>query len=776
MIDYKLTEYPDNWIISESEFNKNNLAKFETIFSQGNGRIGLRASLEEKYVNETRNMFVAGTFNKAESNEVTELPNAIDFTEFVFLIDGVPFTLLEGDIKNYERSINLKTGELIRNVRWISKTNVELEFEFRRFVSMNNLYLIGHQVTIKLISDSNIKLSIHTGINGRLNNSGSQHFIEGNKRLYENEVLQYSATTNQSGIYFVSNTMCHMYKNSQHVINNRTLKLDRRIGLFQYKVELQKNDEVCLEKISNIYTSIDKEVEGMTNEEIDLHSLNQLKKDGKESYQFLFNESKDAWEKIWTESDIKIDSSEKFDQLAIRFTQYHLNIMTPKHDNRMNIGAKGLTGEGYKGHTFWDSDIFILPYWIYTNPEVAKSLVEYRFLSLKGAREKAKQNNCSGAMFPWESAWLEDGEVTPLYGGTNIITGEPEKIWTGLIEIHITADVAYGIWNYFNVTGDNKFMEDKGYQVIFETAKFWTSRLEWKEDQNRYEICDVIGPDEYKEHVNNNYYTNYMAKWNIELAMKYYNDLKDNNKETLKKLNQLINIEEIYKECHHVVDKIYLAKPNEDKVIPQDDMYLHLRKIDLSKYKNQENVGSISGDYNMEQISQIQVSKQADIMVLFLNFVDLYEQEDKKVNYVYYEDKCLHDSSLSLSTYSIMAKEIGDFDRSYELFKKCCRIDLGENMKSSDTGIHSASLGGIWQSIVHGFCGIRYDGNNLRIDPVLPKKWEGIKFNFFYRGCKLNIDINHNEIIVRKINGNNTVNLVIKNKLYQLDKTLQVNA
>lgn len=776
MIDYNLNKQDNNnWIISESAFNKNNLAKFETIFAQGNGRIGLRASLEEKYVNETRNMFIAGTFNKAENNEVTELPNAMDLTEFTILIDGIPFTLLEGKILKYDRSINLKTSELTRNIRWISPNNIELDLEFRRFVSMHDLSLIANKVTIKLISDSNIKLAIHTGINGRVNNSGSQHFIEGNKRLYDNEILQYAAETNQSGIYFVANTICHMYKNDEDLSLDRTLKLDRRLGMFQYNIEIKKDDEIFIEKISNVFTSIDKEVEGMNHIKIADYSLNQLKKEKSQSYNSLFVKNKIAWEKIWSELDIKINTKERFDQLAIRFVQYHLIIMTPKHDNRMNIGAKGLTGEGYKGHTFWDADIFVLPYWIYTKPEVAKSLVEYRYQSLNGAREKARQNNCLGAMYPWESASLDDGEVTPLFGGTNIITGEPEKIWTGIKEIHITSDVAYGIWNYFNITGDVEFMIDKGYQVIFETAKFWTSRLEWNEKYNSYEITDVIGPDEYKEHVDNNYYTNFMAKWNIELAIDYYKHLKESNKEIYNKLNKMIAIDDIYTKCIEMVDKIYLANPNKDNIIPQDDTYLKLREIDLTKYKNQKNVGSISNDYNMEQISKIQVSKQADVMVLFLLFEDLYNHNIKQANYEYYESKCLHDSSLSLSTYAIMAKEIGDLKKSYELFQKCCLIDLGENMKSSDAGIHSAALGGIWQSIIFGFCGIRFDGNNLKINPQLPETWIGIEFKIFYMGCQLNFEIDTKKIVITKLNGDNTVEIIVRNQLYKLENKITID-
>ena len=225
----------------------------------------------------------------------------------------------------------------------------------------------------------------------------------------------------------------------------------------------------------------------------------------------------------------------------IRFAQYHMQLMTPAHDRRMNIGAKGLSGEGYKGHTFWDTEIFLLPYFIFTMPEVARSLEEYRYLSLPGAHAKAAQGGFKGAQFPWESAWLDDGEVTPEFLGTDILTGLPTKVWSGLIEIHITADVAFGVWQYYICTGDQEFMDRYGYEIILDCAKFWLSRLETGED-GLLHMNDVVGPDEFKEHVNDNAFTNYMARWNIGKAIEDREYLKAEKPALYAALNEKLGL------------------------------------------------------------------------------------------------------------------------------------------------------------------------------------------------------------------------------------------
>ncbi|WP_208615622.1 glycoside hydrolase family 65 protein [Gottfriedia luciferensis] len=770
-----------NWIITESQFNSDLLGKCEAIFSLGNGYMGQRAATEERYVNETRNLFVAGTFNKFADNEVTELPNAADILWMDIKLNGHFFNLNLGTIHSYERTLDLKKAELTRRITWESPVGEKYDIRFRRFISLDDLHLIGQRVEIKAIDvDANIELT--SGINAQTTNSGVQHFKEGEKRLFDKRFMQLVQTTKESHIDFVFNTTHLFKKDTQNIDADGLILMDRRKIYFNYHpIKLAKNETLVIEKLTNVFTSRDKDYQeteyslGKLSEK----SLAHMKTIYKEGYESLFDLHSKAWaDKVWKSSPITIESENEFDQLAIRFAQYHMTVMTPAHDNRMNIGAKGLSGEGYKGHTFWDTELFLLPYFIYSNPKTARSLLEYRYNTLPGAHKKAQENGFEGAMFPWESAWLEDGEVTPVWGAADIITGKATKIWSGFIEQHITSDVAFATWQYYQVTKDEDFMEKYGYELLMDTAKFWASRLEWNEEKQQYHINNVIGPDEYKEHVNNNAFTNYTAYWNIKKAIEYYHLLKETKVELFQQLDKKINLEATYANWKNKVNLIYLPEPRqEDLVIPQDDTYLTKEMIDLTKYKNQENVGSLFKDYNLEQVNNIQVSKQADIMVLFYLLEDLFDQEVKRANWKYYEPKTLHDSSLSLSTHCVLACDMGDYEMAYDLFRRASEIDLGTNMKTSDHGIHAASLGGIWQCVVNGFGGVRMLNGQLRISPKLPKQWKELNFLIHWHGDILEVTATADVVtIVKNTNINQAINLSVYGKEITLTDTISVES
>jgi hypothetical glycosyl hydrolase len=540
-----------------------------------------------------------------------------------------------------------------------------------------------------------------------------------------------------------------------------------------YEFHAMKGSPVTIEKFSNVYTTRDRDTSHMNPEELKEHALEMLKKNRQTGYESLLQDSMNGWADYWSRMDIQIESEYPIDQLAIRFAQYHLLVMTPKHDNRFGIGAKGLSGEGYKGHSFWDTEIFILPFFTFSLPEIARSLLEYRFHSLKGAREKAKENGYKGAMYPWESAWLDDGEVTPAWGEADIVTGKAQKIWTGLIEIHISADIAYAVWQYYSVTGDEAFMQRSGFEILFDTAIFWGSRLEPDEADGTYHINKVIGPDEYKEHINNDAYTNYMAHWCMEKAVEQYHALKQKDPGTFALLNQKLQLDTEMKTIQNRLDRIYLPEPNEDLVIPQEDTYLQKEKIDLDKYKKQEQVGSIFRDYNIEQINQIQVTKQASVVMLVYILEDTFNERVKTANFRYYEPKTLHDSSLSLSTHAVIAADIGDLERSYDLFRKASEIDLGPNMKSSDQGVHAASLGGIWQIVVCGFGGLRIAGGKLRINPKLPPPIRSIRYPLTWRGNPLEITVLNGSLLIEN-KGKDPVELRVGNMDYTVEEKLEL--
>lgn len=765
-----------DWILEENKFDSTLLGKCEAVMSLGNGYLGLRSATEESYLGEKRAYFVSGTFNKFDEKEVTELPNMADIINIDLTINGQYFTLEKGTIKEYFRRLNLRAGELHRHIRWISPGGEEIAVDFYRTVSLKNLHVTAQKVQLTPLGKG-IRLKVESGINGRMSNSGSQHFSEGDKRLYEKKYMQLIQTTSESKIDIVHNTTLSFAAGGGEWGTKPRIVMERRKIFCEYEGEILPDQTLTIEKISNVYTSRDLENKGLELSEIQEKSLEELKKSAARGYDEIAQESAEEWScKVWDRSPVLIESEDEFDQLAIRFAQYHLRTMVPAHDNRMSIAAKGLSGEGYKGHTFWDTDIFVLPYFTFTNPEIARKLEEYRYLSLKGAHKKAESNGYEGAQFPWESAWLDDGEVTPVWGAADIVTGLPTKIWSGFIEQHITADVAYGIWQYYMVTGDQDFMDQYGYELLMDTAKFWASRLEYSEQDKRYHINDVVGPDEYKEHVDDNAFTNYMAYWNIKKAIEYYHLLKDKNPVLFDRLNKKLDLVRVYRLWAERVDRIYLPVPGEtDFIIAQDKTYLTLKNIDLTKYKNQAQVGSMFLDYNLEQVNQIQVSKQADIMILLLLMEDMFPMEVKRANWNYYEPRTLHDSSLSLSTHCILANDMGDYDMAYQLFQRACRIDLGPNMKSSDDGIHTASIGGIWQSVVFGFGGVRMLDGKLRIEPRLPKPWKSLEFTICWRGQTLRINLLKERMTIENLSKEQEVEIINNGINHKFIDKIEIN-
>jgi len=775
LLKYNLgIEENTNWVVSETSFNSDYLGKVEAIFALGNGYLGIRSATEEQYLGEVRNLFVAGTFNKFDDFEVTELPNAADILQLNITLNNERFSLDKGRLKEYRRDLNLKNGELVRRVIWENTQGHEFLLIFKRFVSLKNLHLIGQKVEIiPLNCDAEIKIG--SGINGQVTNSGAQHFHEGEKRIYDKKYIQLLQQTTESKIDFVINSAHNYFIDGEKVDVEQKMVIDRRKVFTEGTIFLNRNQVFNFEKISSVYTSRDKEnSEDYSLDNLRQKSLNDLKKESDKGYAILYSESSEIWNRKWKEIDIKIDGDNDFDQLAIRFALYHLIIMTPAHDNRFGVAAKGLSGEGYKGHSFWDTEIFILPFFSYTLPEIARNLLIYRYNTINGARNKARNNGYEGAMYPWESAFTGE-EVTPVWGGVDIITGKATKIWSGFIEQHISSDIAFAVWQYHMLTGDQSFMQNYGYEIIFETATFWQSRLEWDEEKQRYHINNVIGPDEYKEHVDNNAFTNHMAHWNIEKAIMYYEELKADNRLLWDKLNERLKIEAKYQNWLDKLNKIYLPMSRNDMLIPQDDTYLSKKIIDLTKYKKQTRVGTIFDDYNLEQVNQIQVSKQADIMVLFYLLENRFSQEVKQANWKYYEPKTLHDSSLSFSTHSVLASDMEDSKLAYELFQKAVGIDLGPNMKSSDHGIHAAAMGGVWQAVVNGFGGVRMLDGKLRVSPRLPKNWSMLEFKIFWKENPLLIKVSKNKVAISNLSTQQvSIDILIFDKLYQLEKQLEV--
>ena len=381
----------------------------------------------------------------------------------------------------------------------------------------------------------------------------------------------------------------------------------------------------------------------------------------------------------------------------------------------------------------------MLPFFAYVFPETAKNLENYRYHLLPAAKENAKKNGYQGAQYPWESA--DDGtEQCPDW------TIEPDgtcyRCYVAVYEHHVTAAVAYGIYNYARITGDMEFLYGKGAEILTETARFWASRCQWIPEHDRYEIRQVTGPDEWHEPVDNNLYTNYLAKWNLRYVIGLLSRLSEQAPEKYRELVEKTGLTETEVEnWQQVQEKIYLPRKADSDILEQFEGYFDLEEVLIEEYdENDWPIRPKALDHMKK--GETQILKQADVVMLLHLLGNEFDEKTIADNYHYYEKRTLHGSSLSPSIYSIMGLQVGDSGKAYRYLKRAALLDLLNLQKNTREGIHAANTGGVWQTVVFGFAGVSEDQEGaLHLDPRLPKEWEGLEFGLTFRGRRLAIRI-----------------------------------
>ncbi|QDA73436.1 glycoside hydrolase family 65 protein [Listeria seeligeri] len=714
--------------IIEKEFAIDYLNKYGSQMTIGNGYLGIRGALEEDYPEQVRGMYVAGIYNRPSGSTSSELVNLPDVTRFHLTLDGEVFSMLTGTIHSYERYLDMNTGELIRKITWENSAHKKYQINFRRFVSKVAKHLIAAKLEVTPLT-SDMKVKVRTGIDGQQTNFGTQQLKELSLRIFDEERMVGEYQTIESKQQIVVATKVNA--KGAFTAKNRQL-------MTAVEQNVAANETFTLEKISSVNTSLSKTDEVLPNT----------------TYLELKKETDLAWEKFWKQTGVEIKSTNTFDQFALDFASYHLEIMTPKDDIRCSVGAKGLTGEGYKGHVFWDTEIFILPFFLYNQPKIAKQLLQYRYLHLKEAQEKALENGYKGALYPWESAF-SGVEETPEFAAINIRTGTRQKVASAISEHHLVADIAFAVCEYAAATKDTAFMMNCGAEMLLETAEFWISRTTNR--NGRLEILDVIGPDEYTEHIDNNAYTNYMAYFNVKKAMEW-------NKEN----------QPFQKRAEKFLANLYLPVANESGLIPQDDTFLQKDWINLDKYKANQGTQGILLDYSRQEVNELQILKQADLVMLFYLLPATFETKVMKRNLDYYEKRTIHDSSLSKAIHAIVENRIGDRKQAYQFFQEACLIDLGTEPHSSDDGLHAAALGAIWLAVIFGFAGIDTREELLQITPNLPDAWQSLTFEFVWKGERIGFKITPKTLELSKTT-TSVLELIINGEKHSFTDKLTIN-
>ena len=780
-----LNYHLDQLAIEQVLFDSSLTAKTESIMALGNGYLGLRSSDEEVEAFNKEDLLVNGIFNKDSVEEVPEICNLADLTQTPILLDGEKLSLTKKD--HYRKKLYLKNGELKRTLT-ITRNKKTYKIEFLRFVSQANKHLYLQKIRIKQISGKPTQLTVLPRINGQTTNYGTQHFKEGVKNRTSLTSIHYLEETTFSNRFVAHNLLINAFSNEKKLKGGNDdfiVTMDRRQIGFKINSKIDLKTTFVLEKIMTVNTSVDQEIAMLSKTEVLDQSRKLYDEIKATSYEKELRNSNQKWAQIQKQFDVKIignSQDAQYDRLAFAFSIFHLNSFVPKTNTNLSIGAKGLSGEGYQGHCFWDTEFFINPNYLFTNPQITRNLLEYRYKCLKGARLKAKEikarpeeSNLLGAQYPWETAWPTDGEVCPYWGQADIVTGQQVPVASRRQEIHVSAAIAYSVDQYFQVTNDQTFMNTMGYEMIIDTAIFWSQRAE-KQASGLYEIKDVMGPNEYKGNIDNNAYTNAMATKNLELAIKYIEKLKTskNGRLILEKVNKKIPYQYQLNHLRLVSQKLKQQIPNKNKIIPENDQFLALNRIDVTPFQLLGDAGKklFSTKAGQKRLAS-QLIKQADVVLLTYLLPEKYNKQVIKQNFEFYEPITTHDSSLSPTTYAIQAVWLRKMQLAYKLFKYALNIDLGTNMHSSDKGIHAGSLGAIWQSIVFGYGGMRYMNNQLHFNPVLPRAWAGLQYQVLYKNAQIKVSISKQTFTLVVAN-NTKVVVIVHNKQIVINNKKQL--
>jgi kojibiose phosphorylase len=711
-----------HWEIIETSFNPKELHHKETVFTLGNGYLGVRGSFEEGYIHEHSGTIINGVYDDV-AIAATEIVNCPNWLPLTIKVAGETFRMNEGEILKYKRSLDMRLGILTRDVRWKSPSGYTLDLHFERFVSLASQHFLAIHCEITSLDYAG-EIEVTAGFESEPHTLGIEHW-QTIKEGGTDKIIWLHGKTLHSEI--------ELSMAAKLVVENEADNFARE---FECSSQLTKNfqiqpgETVSVEKIVTVYTSL----QTSTPAEIALIDLVEAP-----SYSTMLATHIAAWERVWLDSDVIIEGDEKA-QLSIRYNIFQILAATPRHDDKVSIPPKTLSGFEYRGHIFWDTEIFILPLLTFTQPALARNLLNYRYHTLPGARRKAENLGYKGAMFAWESAATGD-EVTPSWVPDP--NGKLVRIWCGELEIHINADIAYASWNYWQNTGDNQWMRDYGAEMILDTANFWESRVYWNEQRQSYDILNVIGPDENHEQVDNNAFTNVMVQWHLNTVGKLWEWLTRNHPEKATELAIKLNINpQKLEKFAFIADNIYLNQDAETGLIEQFDGFYDLEYVNFDDYEPRKK--SMQGILGVEETQAKQILKQPDVLMLFYMMRDRFDLETMIANWDYYTPRTDHvyGSSLGPAINAIIACDLNKPDEAYTHFMRAALVDLDNVRSNANQGIHAASAGGLWQALVFGFAGIRITENGIiTADPNLPAHWKRLKFRLQWQNQWYQVDL-----------------------------------
>ncbi len=708
------------WRVVEKGFHKDRNKVSESIFSLGNEYSGVRGFLEEGVSLPT---LIGTYYNGIIEYSPTETPNAYkgiakrshftinspNYLKCEILADGEKLDLANADISDFERSLDFRNGLLRRSFVWHTSSKKDIKIVFERLLGMKSPESAVQRISYK--SDEEVKIKLSLSIDGSI--------LHWNDRCYwnlgsyiKNEdkygLFMKTLTTHQSIVTLMD--VESAYGPLANICEDKTITS-------KYEFVLNKGKETVFTRyVENL---IDKHSDENGKEMIKeaIKKLSVLKEKG---FEGLLKENEGFFAERIKESDIEIDGDED-DQQGVRFCLFNLqqayNGLAP--DN--NIGAKGLTGEAYSGHAFWDSETYCLPYYLFTNQKAAKDLLLFRFNTLDKAKERAKELDCEGACFPIATRNGEEACTLWQHAST---------------QIQPTTAVAYAIFHYMNLYSDWDFMNHYGLKMLLEIDKFLLTRGQWNQTHEHFGYYGVMGPDEFEVMVNHNMYTNIMAKKTFEYTLRVLDDYRVHKDEIMREVG--FDYKKI-DEMKEKMEKMLILYNNETKLYEQHQGFYDLPHIDVDKIPVTD--FPLYNNWSYDRIYRNDMIKQPDVLMFIFLYAQDYSLDVKKANYEYYEPRCIHESSLSPSVHSIIAQELGKEQEALKFFGFATRLDLDDYNRNTSEGLHMTSIAAAWMNIVYGYLGLRSDREELLINPTLPSKWKHYSVKLNYRHSHLRIDV-----------------------------------
>jgi maltose phosphorylase len=753
---------PDNWSIIEEGFDAESVKSSESLFSIGNGAMGQRANFEETYTGETfQGSYIAGIYYPDKTKvgwwkngypeyfaKVLNAPNWIGIN---IEINGEILDLAKcKSVANFRRELNMKEGIYYRSFEATLQNGTQVAAKITRFLSLDldELGIINFEIT-PLNGDAKIvyKPYLDAGVQNEdanweekfwepldVTNSGNEAFVTA--RTFK---THFTATT------FMHNTIL-LESNNLNYAPSEVTKTSDSIE-FTYEVAVAKGQTSAIQKLGGYTVSL--------NHQDTISAAKKVIAQGLEiGYSDLAENQKQAWAKIWEMSDITIEGDVKAQQ-GIRFNIFQLNQTYLGKDSRLNIGPKGFTGEKYGGSTYWDTEAYCIPFYMATkDQQVARNLLTYRYNQLDKAIENAaKLGFTNGAA---------------LYPMVTMNGEECHNEWEITFEeIHRNGAIAFAIFNYFRYTGDYSYIPEKGLEVLIGIARFWHQRATYSTHKNQYVILGVTGPNEYENNINNNFYTNYLAKWCIDYAVEQINKVEKEYASDFSRIMSKVNLDAA--EIAHwkaVADNMYFPYSEELGIYLQQDGFLDKELVKVHDLDRSQR--PINQKWSWDRILRSPYIKQADTLQGFYFFEDHFTKEELEKHFNFYEPFTVHESSLSPCVHSIQAAVLDKMEMAYTFYLRTSRLDLDDYNKEVEEGCHITSMAGTWMSIVEGFGGMRVKNDTLHFEPKIPKEWQGYSFKINFRNQIVKVVVNQNETSF-SLDGTQAIKVIVKGKEIQVE-------